>query len=77
LLATLLDPEEHPASIPASTNMRKSRRIFTTPLCGRFASRTITWHRNAAPAIGTGPGRSLRADPQARLMPEHVRLSMQ
>jgi len=61
-LATLPDPEEHPASIPASTNMRKSRRIFTTPLCGRFASRTITWHRNAAPAIGTGPVRSLRAD---------------
>jgi hypothetical protein len=30
--ATVLDPEEHPASIPASTNMRKSRRIVTTPL---------------------------------------------
>jgi tRNA-2-methylthio-N6-dimethylallyladenosine synthase len=52
-LATLLVPEEHPASTPATTNMRKSRRIVATPLCGRFASRTITLHRNAAPAIGT------------------------
>ena len=30
-LATLLVPEEHPASTPASTNMRKSRRIVLHP----------------------------------------------
>jgi len=37
-LATLLDPEEHPASTPATTHMRASRRIVTSPLLWSSAS---------------------------------------
>jgi len=37
-LATLLDPEEHPASTPAITHMRTSRRIVTSPLLWSSAS---------------------------------------
>jgi hypothetical protein len=37
-LATLLDPEEHPASTPTITHMRASRRIVTTPLLWSYAS---------------------------------------
>jgi hypothetical protein len=41
-LATLLDPEEHPASTPTNTHVKARRRIVTYPFCGRLRHRTLT-----------------------------------